>query len=85
MARNDVGEATRITNALLDLLESFPMESLVIATTNLDSTLDSALFRRFDELLRLGHPGTDEIRRLFVYTLSPMKVEKRLPLEGIVL
>ncbi len=85
MARNDVGEATRITNALLDLLESFPLESLVIATSNLDSVLDSALFRRFDEVLRVPPPGIDEIRRLFTYTLSPMKVEKHLPLEGIVL
>lgn len=81
--RNDVGEVTRITNALLEMLEDFHGEGLVIAATNLDSALDSALFRRFDEVLKIPHPGIGEICRLLRTTLSSMKTEPKIPLQAI--
>jgi SpoVK/Ycf46/Vps4 family AAA+-type ATPase len=70
--RNDVGEINRITNALLEMLEDYKGDGLVIAATNLDSALDTALFRRFDEVLKVPLPGIDEISRLLQTTLSPM-------------
>lgn len=73
--RNDVGEATRITNALLEMLEDYRGDGLVIAATNLDSALDAALFRRFDEVLKVPLPGIQEINRLLQTTLSPMDTE----------
>jgi SpoVK/Ycf46/Vps4 family AAA+-type ATPase len=73
--RNDVGEVTRITNALLEMLEDYKGDGLVIAATNLDSALDSALFRRFDEVLKVPLPGIEEICRLLKTTLSPMEKE----------
>jgi ATP-dependent 26S proteasome regulatory subunit len=45
----------------------------VIAATNLDSSLDSALFRRFDEVLKVPLPGIEEICRLLEVTLSSME------------
>ncbi len=74
--RNDVGEATRITNGLLEMLENHRGEGLVIAATNLDSSLDAALFRRFDEVLRIPLPGAEEIERLLRSALSAMPVER---------
>lgn len=74
--RNDVGEATRITNGLLEMLENHRGEGLVIAATNLDSALDPALFRRFDEVLKIPLPGAEEIERLLRTTLSAMSVER---------
>jgi len=74
--RNDVGEVTRITNALLELLEDYKGDGLVIAATNLDSALDSALFRRFDEVMKVPLPGIDEICRLLKSTLSPMVTDR---------
>ncbi len=74
--RNDVGEATRITNGLLEMLENHRGEGLVIAATNLDSALDSALFRRFDEVLKIPLPGAEEIERLLRTTLSAISVER---------
>jgi SpoVK/Ycf46/Vps4 family AAA+-type ATPase len=71
--RNDVGEVTRITNALLEMLEDYKGDGLVIAATNLDSALDTALFRRFDEVLKVPLPGIEEICRLLETTLSPME------------
>jgi SpoVK/Ycf46/Vps4 family AAA+-type ATPase len=73
--RNDVGEVTRITNALLEMLEDYRGDGLVIAATNLDSALDTALFRRFDEVLKVPLPGINEICRLLQTTLSPMETE----------
>ena len=70
--RNDVGEINRITNGLLEMLEDYRGDGLVIAATNLDSSLDTALFRRFDEILRVPVPGIDEINRLLQTTLSSM-------------
>jgi SpoVK/Ycf46/Vps4 family AAA+-type ATPase len=74
--RNDVGEVSRITNALLEMLEDYRGDGLVIAATNLDSALDSALFRRFDEVLKVPLPGIHEIFRLLQSTLSPMETDQ---------
>ena len=73
--RNDVGEVTRITNALLEMLEDYKGDGLVIAATNLDSALDSALVRRFDEVLKVPLPGIEEICRLLKTTLSAMETD----------
>ncbi|HPA19072.1 MAG TPA: AAA family ATPase [Verrucomicrobiae bacterium] len=72
---NDVGEITRITNALLEMLESYTGDGLVIAATNIDSALDTALFRRFDEVLKVPLPGIKEISQLLKTTLSPIETD----------
>ena len=77
--RNDVGEVTRITNGLLEMLEGFKGDGLIIAATNLDSALDPALFRRFDEVLKITLPGIEEILRLLKVTLSAVDIEPRMP------
>ena len=82
-ARNDVGEVTRITNALLEMLEGYEGQGLVIAATNLDADLDAALFRRFDEVLKIPLPGVAEIRRLLETTLAPIGVEFGLPFDTL--
>ena len=82
-ARNDVGEVTRITNALLEMLEDYRGDGLVIAATNLDAELDPALFRRFDEVLRIPLPGTAEIQRLLSTTLAPIGIEPKLPIQSL--
>ena len=74
--RNDVGEVNRITNALLEMLEGYKGEGLIIAATNLDSALDTALFRRFDEVVKMPLPSVAEIARLLKTTLSAIRVEK---------
>lgn len=82
-ARNDVGEVTRITNALLEMLEYYHGDGLVIAATNLDADLDPALFRRFDEVLKIPLPGTQEIQRLLGTSLAAIGIEPNLPLEAL--
>jgi SpoVK/Ycf46/Vps4 family AAA+-type ATPase len=76
--KNDVGEVNRITNALLEFLETYRGDGLVIAATNLDSALDNALFRRFDEVIRIPPPSASEIAKLLEVTLSGIPTEKQI-------
>lgn len=73
--RHDVGEVTRIVNTLLQLLEEYEGDGLVIAATNLTANLDRALFRRFDEVIEMPLPAAEEIARLLMMTLGAMEKE----------
>ena len=72
---NDVGEVPRIVNTLLQLLEEYSGEGLVIAATNLTASLDRALFRRFDEVIVVPLPASADIERLLKLSLSAMRSE----------
>lgn len=74
--KNDVGEIPRIVNTLLQLLEEYDLPGLLVATTNLEDSLDDALFRRFDDVFEVPKPGKTEIRKLLDMTLSAMKTSK---------
>ncbi len=67
---NDIGEASRIVNSLLQLMEEYDAPGLLVATTNVETSLDSALFRRFDEVFLVPPPGPEEIEKLLRMTLS---------------
>jgi SpoVK/Ycf46/Vps4 family AAA+-type ATPase len=74
----DIGEASRIVNMLLQLMDDYDAPGLLVATTNLQDSLDEALFRRFDEVFRLPPPGVIEIDRLIRMTLSGVRVSPRI-------
>jgi SpoVK/Ycf46/Vps4 family AAA+-type ATPase len=73
---NDIGEASRIVNSLLQLMEEYDAPGLLVATTNIESSLDSALFRRFDEVFQVPLPGPDEVDKLLRMTLSSVKLDQ---------
>ena len=62
--RNDVGEMRRVLNSFLQFLEADDSDSLILAATNHHESLDPALFRRFDDVIRYGLPEADHIERL---------------------
>ena len=66
----DIGEAARIVNTLLQLMEEYDAPGILVATTNIEHSLDEALFRRFDEAFQVPLPGPEEIERLLRLTLS---------------
>lgn len=70
----DIGEATRIVNALLQFMEEYDAPGLLVATMNIESSLDEALFRRFDDVFQVPLPGPSEIEKLLQLTLSAIKV-----------
>lgn len=61
---DDVGEMRRVLNALLQFIENDESQSLIIAATNRVSSLDLALFRRFDDLLCYEKPKKKEVEKL---------------------
>jgi SpoVK/Ycf46/Vps4 family AAA+-type ATPase len=74
----DIGEATRIVNSLLQLMEEYDAPGLLVATTNVQSSLDEALFRRFDDVFPVPLPGPGEIEQLLKTTLSAVPVSNRV-------
>lgn len=53
---SDVGELKRLVNVLLQLLDEWPTNALLIAATNHGDLLDSAVWRRFDHILHFQKP-----------------------------
>ena len=67
---NDVGEARRILNSFLQMIEQDDSHSLIIGATNHPEILDNALFRRFDDLLHYELPDEANIANLLKTRLS---------------
>ena len=67
---NDVGEIRRVLNSFLQMIEQDSSHSLVVAATNHPGILDSALFRRFDDMLHYELPDTTQVVRLLKVRLS---------------
>lgn len=82
---NDIGEASRIVNSLLQLMEEYDAPGLLVATTNIESALDSALFRRFDEVFLVPLPGPEEVEKLLRMTLSAVKLAEPINLQCLVM
>lgn len=64
-ASNDVGEARRILNSFLQMIEQDKSNSVIICATNHMEILDHALFRRFDDVIRYQLPTEEGIITLF--------------------
>lgn len=80
---NDVGEIHRIVNILLGLLEEYDGDGILIATTNLEGSLDKALFRRFDDFIELPKPSEKEIIELLKTSFSALNISKKIDLKDV--
>lgn len=69
----DHGELKRVVNAFLQLLDAYNGKSLLIAATNHESILDTAVWRRFDEVLAFEHPNLEQLKRLLVCKLRGLR------------
>lgn len=61
---NDVGEMRRVLNAFLQFVEQDKSDSLIVAASNNPRLLDSALFRRFDDVLYYDLPSMSDRKRM---------------------
>lgn len=77
-SRNDnqeVGEIKRLVNTFLLLLDEYAASNgLLVAATNLDRSLDHAVWRRFDDVIEVPKPTRTEIRGILEQTLSSVEV-----------
>lgn len=83
-ASKDIGEVSRIVNSLLQLMEDYDAPGLLVATTNLESALDPALFRRFDDVFSVPLPGPTEIEKLLKLALSSVRMDKSIAWKQLV-
>lgn len=58
---NDVGEIRRVLNSFLQMIEQDRSHSLIVSATNHPGILDTALFRRFDDVLHYDKPDERQI------------------------
>ncbi|HYW17582.1 MAG TPA: AAA family ATPase [Allosphingosinicella sp.] len=72
---NDVGEMRRILNSFLQFVEEEnSTDSLVVSTTNNPGLLDTALLRRFDDVIPYDRPTDAQIKKVIVAHLPPAKL-----------
>jgi SpoVK/Ycf46/Vps4 family AAA+-type ATPase len=72
---NDIGEIRRVLNSVLSFMEEpNATDSLVIAATNHVEILDSALARRFDEVIAYDLPDAAGARALIQRRLGKFKL-----------
>ena len=69
------GELRRVVNAVLQMLDDYTGRSLVIAATNHERMLDTAIWRRFEEVLFLKSPTAAQLRRLLMVKLRGVRYE----------
>lgn len=87
---NELGELKRVVNSLLQNVDSMSKDSLLLAATNHEKLLDSAVWRRFDYKLEIELPDIDaiiEMIDLFVNRASDFsekeKYEMAVAFEGL--
>lgn len=78
---SEVGEIKRVVTTFLQLLDADHSNSVLIAATNTGHDLDTALFRRFDDVLELPAPTDEQRRELLTHLLRPWRMK---PTEALV-
>ena len=66
------GEIKRVVNAFLQMLDGYRGSSLLVAATNHEQLLDTALWRRFDEVVFFPPPTVHQTRAVLRKRLSSM-------------
>ena len=61
--KNELGELKRVVNSLLQNIDGFNNDSILIAATNHHELLDPAIWRRFSTIVALEKPQIYEIDR----------------------
>lgn len=69
------GEIKRVVNSFLQMLDNIKGDSIIFAATNHQSMLDSAIWRRFDEIIYYELPDKNIRQKLFEIFLKPIKKE----------
>ena len=71
--KNELGELKRVVNSLIQNIDNFGNDSILIAATNHEELLDPAIWRRFSTILVLEKPHKREIHQLLLIMLADKK------------
>lgn len=67
------GELKRVVNAVLQMLDAYQGKSLIIAATNHEKMLDTAIWRRFEEVLLFEFPSEEQLLQLLQLKLRGVR------------
>ncbi|MDN5287693.1 MAG: hflB [Mucilaginibacter sp.] len=62
--KHELGELKRVINSLLQNIDEFTQNNILIAATNHAELLDKAIWRRFNSIVEVGKPAHEEIEKL---------------------
>jgi len=71
----ELGELKRVVTVLLQNIDSFPEESILIGATNHENLLDNAIWRRFPVKVNFNLPNNNSRLKLFELYLHPFKLD----------
>jgi len=70
---HELGELKRVINSLLQNIDGMNADSVLIAATNHPEMLDSAVWRRFVQVVEVGLPSEQQISEMIDLFTSPFK------------
>jgi SpoVK/Ycf46/Vps4 family AAA+-type ATPase len=71
----EIGEIKRVVNTFLQILDDYESpHGLLVAATNLNKSLDSAIWRRFDDVIEVPKPGEEELEFIIKQTLATVEL-----------
>lgn len=70
----DVAEMRRLVNTIIQLIDYFPTDSLLVCATNFYNSIDTALLRRFQIKLKFEMPDEKELDIYYDKLLAPFPV-----------
>lgn len=70
----DVAEMRRLVNTIIQLIDYFPTDSLLVCATNFYNSIDTALLRRFQIKLKFEMPDKKELDIYYDKLLAPFPV-----------
>lgn len=79
--KTEHGESRRVVNAVLQMLDTYSGNSVIVAATNHEGMLDRAIWRRFEEVLFLDPPTTEEAMEVLRMKLRGVRFS--FDLEGL--
>lgn len=74
---HELGELKRVVNSFIQNLDSLGTQSIILAATNHENLLDSAIWRRFGYRLELDYPSPDLRIKMWPQFLFPIKFNIR--------
>lgn len=66
----EIGELKRLVTVLIQSIDEWPADGLLVAATNHPELLDPAIWRRFDRVIEFPMPTVDQIEDLLTDLLS---------------
>jgi SpoVK/Ycf46/Vps4 family AAA+-type ATPase len=73
--KNELGELKRVVNSLLQNIDEFSEDSILIAATNHHKLLDPAIWRRFHKIIELDKPSKEQIKKLTIQYFQGYQVD----------